>query len=132
MWKFKVGGGVIVGIADSLGQLTGQNIAYIYPNFKTALLGNFTNGVMKSARGTSLTSFEEDLLTGFPRIVFDEANPDTKNDMYKFDESTKTQISSSPLLPDPYENEMVFVAPSTIQGAGLGLFSKYELDLFWT
>ena len=35
------------------GALTGQKIAYIYPDFHTALIGLFVDGVMKEAQEVS-------------------------------------------------------------------------------
>ena len=38
-----------------------------------------------------------------------------------------TVISTSPMLPDPYEQQRVLVAPSSIPGAGEGLFARRPL-----
>lgn len=46
---------------------------------------------------------------------------------YSFDESTATRISSHPLLPDPYEQRCVYVAPSTTPNSGEGLFALRDL-----
>ena len=46
---------------------------------------------------------------------------------YQFDESTSTRISSSPLLADPYESLVVFVAPSSVPNSGEGLFAAVDL-----
>jgi len=122
MWKFKIGGGIVLGIADSLEQLTGQDVAYIYPDFKTALVGDFESGTMKCAGKTSLKSYQKDWKTGIPKITFGELR--TSKCLYNIDESTKWKISSNPLLRDPYEDEMVYVGRSKVAGAGLGLFSR--------
>lgn len=44
--------------------------------------------------------------------------------VYRHDPSTAARISSEPLLADPYEARTVRVAPSTIPGAGEGLFTR--------
>ena len=46
---------------------------------------------------------------------------------FSFDPSTSKRISSSPLLRDPWEEEMVEVKESKIPGAGEGLFAKVNL-----
>ncbi|KAL7746500.1 Histone-lysine N-methyltransferase setd7 [Sorochytrium milnesiophthora] len=46
--------------------------------------------------------------------------------VYRFDPSTTTRISSDPLLPDPFESERVEVHPSLIAGAGEGLFARRD------
>ena len=38
------GGGCVVGPVNEEGALTGDNIAYLYPDFHTALLGHFSDG----------------------------------------------------------------------------------------
>ena len=38
------GGGCVVGPVNEEGALTGDNIAYLYPDFHTALLGHFNDG----------------------------------------------------------------------------------------
>ena len=49
-WKIIRGGGSIIGQADTKGRLTGDNIAYLYPDFKTALVGKFDDGILVEAR----------------------------------------------------------------------------------
>ena len=44
-WQMMPGGGCVVGHVDEEGNLTGSNIAYIYPDFVTAYIGQFSNGV---------------------------------------------------------------------------------------
>ena len=45
-WKGLLGGAWVVGYADENGELTGDDIAYIYPDFKTAFVGKFEKGIM--------------------------------------------------------------------------------------
>lgn len=47
---------------------------------------------------------------------------------YHLETPSKHEIASRPLQPDPYEVERVYVAPSTLQGAGEGLFAKCDLQ----
>ena len=49
-WKIIRGGGSIIGQVDAKGRLTGDNIAYLYPDFKTALVGKFDDGILVEAR----------------------------------------------------------------------------------
>ena len=50
----------MVGRVDRTGQLTGNRIAYIYPDFMTALVGTFTDGVMESGQEAAITGTVED------------------------------------------------------------------------
>ena len=43
-WQLVAGGGCVVGDVDSLGQHSGDSIAYIYPDLSTALIGTFHQG----------------------------------------------------------------------------------------
>ena len=49
-----------MGEVDSRGHLTGPEIAYVYPDYFTALVGQFSDGVMLTAREHSLLNVEED------------------------------------------------------------------------
>lgn len=43
------------------------------------------------------------------------------------DDEERTRLSSNPLLRDPYESERVHVGPSTLAGAGEGLFASCRM-----
>ena len=45
-WRGLVGGAWLYGNVNDVGEFTGNNIAYIYPDLKTVLLGWFINGTM--------------------------------------------------------------------------------------
>lgn len=49
-WNYREGGGFLFGIPDHTGTLTGAEIAYIYPDLETALVGKFDLEVMVEAR----------------------------------------------------------------------------------
>ena len=59
-WKIIRGGGCVVGRVNEDGDLTGHRIAYLYPDFKTALMGSFVEGVMETARETELKNVIDD------------------------------------------------------------------------
>ena len=59
-WKIIRGGGCVVGRVNKDGDLTGHRIAYLYPDFKTALMGSFVEGVMETARETELKNVIDD------------------------------------------------------------------------
>ena len=85
-----------MGKVDLNGDLTGDDIIYLYPDFKTLLVGRFQKSVMVSARQTVASQLVFDDVTGIPTIVPGEIiNP---NDVYSFDEADKTTISSNPTL----------------------------------
>ena len=77
-WKINRGGGCVVGRANKEGDLTGHRIAYLYPDFKTALIGSFTDGVMESAQEAELKSIIDD--NGVKVPLFTEPT----GDIYQF------------------------------------------------
>ncbi|XP_071975535.1 histone-lysine N-methyltransferase SETD7 [Engystomops pustulosus] len=118
-WIYYPDGGSLVGEVNEEGEMTGEKISYVYPDGKTALYGKFIDGEMLEAKLASLVSVEE----GKPYF---EIIPGSK--VYSFDKSTSSCISTSPLLPDPYELDRVYVAVSMISNAGEGLYTKVSVE----
>ena len=121
-WQIIRGGGCLVGRADSQGRFTGLRIAYLYPDFQTALVGHFENGVMKAAQVATLKTTIEDLGVKVP--IFTEP----KGPFYKRELATFDLVTSEPLLPDPYESRMVKVATSKVPFANEGLFAARKIE----
>ena len=59
-WKLFRCGGCVVGRVDEDGELTGGDLAYIYPDLTTALVGNFKKGELVSGQVSSLVSVRLD------------------------------------------------------------------------
>lgn len=120
-WKKIRGGGCIVGrVCD--GKLAGDNIAYLYPDYKTALVGTFNDGVMEFAQPAHLIGVKEEYRIMVP--IFS----DPKGGMHKRELSTHEFVTSSPKLTDPYESEMVFIKVSSVMGGGEGLFVRKAVE----
>ncbi|XP_053317115.1 histone-lysine N-methyltransferase SETD7 isoform X1 [Spea bombifrons] len=114
-WIYYPDGGSLVGEVNEDGEMTGDKIAYVYPDGRTALYGKFIDGEMLEAKLTYLTSVEE----GKPHF---EMVPG--GSVYTFDKSTSSCIATNPLLADPYESERVYTAPSLVSNAGEGLYAR--------
>jgi histone-lysine N-methyltransferase SETD7 len=117
-------GGSLLGNVDKSGSLTGKrSIAYLYPDGVTALIGAFSGGKMVSAQPAHL------------KDVVGDCFPDAEvvgRPLYEsvgYDESTNNTISTLPLVPDLYEQNRVYVAPSLLPNAGEGLFARRTLSL---
>ncbi len=54
VWRGLKGGAWVHGKVNEEGELTGENIAYVYPDLRTALIGKFKRGIMVSQRKVSL------------------------------------------------------------------------------
>lgn len=50
LWKFLRGGGFLMGHVDPLGTMSGETIAFLYPDLRTALYGSFIKGKMSVAQ----------------------------------------------------------------------------------
>eukprot|EP00090_Calanus_glacialis_P045472 TRINITY_DN8457_c0_g1_i2.p1 TRINITY_DN8457_c0_g1~~TRINITY_DN8457_c0_g1_i2.p1 ORF type:complete len:319 (-),score=77.82 TRINITY_DN8457_c0_g1_i2:34-990(-) len=121
-WKIIPGGGCVVGEVDSDGHLTGADIAYIYPDFATVLLGEFRDGVMEKAQEACIVGMEEND-SGIKVPSYSSPN----GHMHVRQIRTFNHICSDPLAPDPYESKFVNVCSSGILGAEEGLFAKVDI-----
>ena len=103
-----------------LKEFSGDRIAFIYPDFSTSLIGSFHLGRMINAKEAELSSADFSS-SDLPRVEFRE----TENEaVFKKEESTRTWMTSRPLLADPYESKLVEVRQSSIPKAGQGVFLK--------
>ncbi|XP_054648524.1 histone-lysine N-methyltransferase SETD7 [Dunckerocampus dactyliophorus] len=118
-WVYYPDGGCMFGKVNEDGEMTGDSLAYVYPDGRTALYGSFVDGELIQALLATLTVGE----SGRPSF---EVTPSSA--VYTHDKSTSTCIATHALLPDPYENQRVFVADSMIEGAGQGLFAKTDAE----
>lgn len=109
------------------GEMTGDSVAYVYPDGRTSLFGTFVDGELIQARLAVLTSSHN----GRPRF---EVSPDSQyththtqtkysvmwsntdrpvvcvcvcvqGPLYSYDKSTSTCVATHVLLPDPYESD---------------------------
>ncbi|XP_032079523.1 histone-lysine N-methyltransferase SETD7 [Thamnophis elegans] len=118
-WIYYSDGGYLVGEVNEEGEMTGEKLAYVYPDGKMAYYGHFIDGEMIEARLANVILAEEE------KLQFDVI---PGSPVYCFDKSTSSCISTSPLLPDPYESERIFVDASLISNAGEGLFTKISAE----
>lgn len=120
-WQLVNDGGIVVGVVDDDGELSGEDIVFLYPDMKTAFMGLFCKGHLVQAQSTTLEYVHQDqgLLVPF---FNDPAGP-----IYRRDISNFETVTQDPLLPDPYESSIVDVRPSRVEGANDGLFAKRDV-----
>lgn len=125
-WVYKgmLGGGYLIGQVDSHGQLSGDNIAYVYPDFRTAILGQFMEEELVSGVEVRVVSSVTTAGGMVVPVYSDPVNPDMT---FSYDPASHLSISSEPLLRDPWEESLVEVRPSQLDQAGEGLFAKEDL-----
>ena len=94
--------------------ITGEEVAYLYPWYKSALVGKFDNNFMVAAKYAHVKSArcEENFMT----VEFE--TPAEDGPEYTYDPASNETIGRFPTLEDPYEAETVEVRRSTIDGAG--------------
>ena len=51
--------------------------------------------------------------------------------VFTWDPSSETELSSSPLLRDPYEAQVLAVSQSSVAGAGRGVFARVDIRDVW-
>jgi hypothetical protein len=116
--------GYLYGQLDKKGRLTGNNIAYIYPRGKMALVGRFEDMYMKSGQKADIikVTCKDNVLN----VEFSKPVPEVPS--FHFDLPSRESFGSMPLFPDPYEESTVMVKTSTIPNAGHGLFAKRNIS----
>lgn len=125
-------GGSVIGTVDSEGRLTGDNIAYVYPDKETALIGQFEDGQLVSARAAKIL---KDVATTTTAVMSGGGEHKLPKFSYRtdfpenacFDVSSRDVLSLQPLLCDVYEQDRVYVKKSLIENAGEGLFARIVL-----
>ena len=120
-WQRCLGGGYITGVAQD-NMISGDNIAYIFPNFRDAVVGTFLNGKFLNGFESELSSVE--IVNGIAVGSF------TKHTQHLItrDRSTKYRIALNPMLPDRQEHSRVEVRESTTPNSGEGLFAKIKFQ----
>jgi len=96
---------------------------YIYPDLQTALVGEFVDGKMVAAQKAHVNQFsiQDDILH------VETSQPSGR--WFSFAPSTKTSFGpSDPMLADPFEERVVEVRGSCMEGGGEGVFARHTLQ----
>ena len=116
-WQWCEGGGWLTGQVDTRGAMTGDNVAFVYPDLSTCLHGQYDNGVAVSVRAGLVTSVNMDNDIATPHLVT------TSPESVTHSVSTMSSVGPGPLTPDPYESRTCQVRSSQVEGGGDGLFT---------
>ena len=111
-----------MGPVDDHGEFSGDNIAFLYPDFSTAILGEFHRGQLVRGRAARVSglSFLEGVLWPQLRLSGEEAE-------YRFWPSSSSQILSPRHLQDPLEQHLIQVRQSNIPASGEGAFARRDI-----
>jgi len=114
--------GFTVGKVDDEGKLTGEDIAYIYPDFKMAIKGKFVDGILIEGHQCDLIgSYMDD---GIMVPVFGEP----RGPAFEYEQPSIRNIALHPLLRDPWEDQKIYVSDSMLPQGGEGLFAKRDIE----
>lgn len=123
-WHWRGGydfSGFLVGQMDHQGKLTGDNIAYIYPDFTMAICGKFDDGVLVEGYQCEVLGCYEE--SGMMVPVFGEPS----GVPFTFENPTIRNIAINPLDRDPWEETKVAVSQSKLPQGGEGLFARKDI-----
>ena len=115
----------MVGPVDREGRHTGENIAYLYPDFTTGFLGNFRAGEFLSGRPAQLSSCYTDSAGVLVPVLSPLPSPTHTRRVGNFGDLQDPEAR----LTDPYEDRNVYVAQSGLVGAEEGLFARRNLEV---
>jgi len=134
-WKSLPGGGML---ASSQLDFSGADTAFLYPDIRTAMVGDFSSGGrMIEARLAEVSGIRKTRPSHGCNKACRLVCPLTPvfaiqndKDVFRYDKSTGSRISSDPKLRDPYERHFVRIGKSRIPMAGQGLFAKNRIEPF--
>ena len=122
-----MGGGFDVGNSESQNTITGSEIGYVYPDTLTAIVGQFENETLMDGRLYDLVDFHNGSKCPTPIFVISSMasfKKQDENNVYHYEAANQTYLGKSVLQRDPFEEKYLYVAASTIPGAGRGVFLK--------
>jgi len=114
--------GFLVGQVDDEGSFTGEDIAYLYPDFKMAIKGKFLDGTLIEGHQCDIIGSYMD--NGIMIPVFGEP----RGPSFEYEQPSIRNIALHPLLRDPWEDKRVYVSDSLLPQGGEGLFAKKDID----
>lgn len=127
VWKFLMGGGYIVGNSKSQSTITGSDIGYVYPDTLTSIVGSFENDALIEGKLFDLVDIDFGLKCPVPIFAPSEtalsSNVD-KSEIYFYEPANQTSLGKNALQRDPFEEKYLYIATSTIPGAGRGVFLR--------
>ena len=97
------------------GRFSGDNVAYIYPDFETVLIGKFFKDEMQEARESKVIGYFAE--NGLLRLEF--AKP--HGDIFRFWPSKWNEVVCPLLQEDPFEKKVIQATTSSVPGECLFL-----------
>ena len=111
--------GFLYGEVNMEGKFTGEEIAFIYPDFLTGLRGTFVNGKLQEAYSIEVVA--ERCKDGMKELKIEVSSEATL--IWKREEANATYIGQHPQAMDPHEKKSVYVDQSFIPRSKEGVFA---------
>ena len=122
-WLGSYGGGNYHGTWGPDGTMTGDKMAFIYPDMNTAFLGRFDNYIMKSAKEVEVLDSGCD---EYGMMIVTKFSEPSGPEFY-YDPPTNESFGAGPPgVMDPFERKWVELTDSKVPGAGQGVFLKQK------
>ena len=128
MWGGNPNGHLHGNINEKDGLITGDNIAYIYPDMETVLLGRFEDKLMKDAKESKVLSIECDqkgLVSVNKYATTGQASPH-----FYYEPASNVSYggtTSEPGVLDPYERKWLELRGADEENMGEGVFVKKDV-----
>jgi len=114
------GNSFFIGLLDKKEKLSGE-VIYLYPCLYTCIVGQYKSGKLMSGHYRTLSSAV--VINGFIHLTFSE---NLGKEVF-YDPPSCFSISRYPLQTNQHEDETVYVAMSSVVGAGEGLFARRNI-----
>lgn len=122
VWIKMIGGGFLYGHLDTSGKFTGDKLAYIYPDYETALVGRFEDKVMKAGQEAFIINTSNDP-NGMLTLEFSEPS----GPVLFYSPGTNSSFGDGPRTPDPFEVKWTEIKTSNVDGGGEGIFALRDI-----
>ena len=121
----------MVGCSEKQNILSGPQIAYVYPDAFTSILGQFENETLVKGRLHELVDIIFEGKSPVP--IFREAQLSISSSSkqttdYVYEPANQTYLGEHALQRDPYEAKYLYIANSNIKKAGRGVFLKRNVS----
>lgn len=100
-WKGLVGGAWVHGTVNKAGDFSGEDIAYVYPDFKTAMVGKFKDGVMIEGQNADVIGMHCSRHNGEDDIDIDMRSiqiSEPRGPFFHYDPPTRNSLGDQPTL----------------------------------
>ena len=114
--------GFFYGALDTIdGRFSGDDVAFIFPDMKTVLVGKFREGYMVAGRESKIIA--ERCNNGIKEVLF--APADVKSAVFRYKRPNAWSMGYDYTLIDPYERRTTYIDKSRFDGEGV--FAKRNI-----